>query len=116
MPRGYDTKISGDAGSLSVGQRQLLTIARVLLTEPSVLILDETTSSVDTRTEAEIGKAMAHLMEGRTSFVIARRLSTIRDADTILVMDHGDIIEKGSHEELLAQGGAYAALYESQFA
>ncbi|HIR99137.1 MAG TPA: ABC transporter ATP-binding protein [Candidatus Coproplasma avistercoris] len=116
MPQGYDTVIENDANNLSVGQRQLLTIARVFLCNPSVLILDEATSSVDTRTEAEIGKAMSELMSGRTSFVIAHRLSTIRDADNILFMENGNIIEQGNHAELLKKGGAYAALYNSQFA
>lgn len=115
MPQGYDTVLDNDAANISVGQRQLLTIARVFLCNPPILILDEATSSVDTRTEAEIGKAMASLMQGRTSFVIAHRLSTIRDADCILFMDHGNIIEQGNHHELLAMGGAYAALYNSQF-
>lgn len=115
MPKGYDTVLDNDAANISVGQRQLLTIARVFLCNPPVLILDEATSSVDTRTEAEIVEAMSLLMSGRTSFVIAHRLSTIRDADCILFMDHGNIIEKGSHAELLAKGGAYAALYNSQF-
>ena len=115
MPQGYDTVLDNDAANISVGQRQLLTIARVFLCNPPILILDEATSSVDTRTEAEIGKAMASLMQGRTSFVIAHRLSTIRDADCILFMDHGNIIEQGSHAGLLAAGGAYAALYNSQF-
>ena len=116
MPQGYDTILENDAGNLSVGQRQLLTIARVFLCDPPVLILDEATSSVDTRTEAEIGKAMQALMSGRTSFVIAHRLSTIRDANCILFMEQGNIIEQGTHKELLAKGGAYAALYNSQFA
>lgn len=116
MPRGYDTVIENDANNLSVGQRQLLTIARVFLCDPPILILDEATSSVDTRTEAEIGKAMSELMSGRTSFVIAHRLSTIRDADNILFMENGNIIEQGDHKQLLAKGGAYAALYNSQFA
>lgn len=115
MPQGYDTVLDNDAANISVGQRQLLTIARVFLCDPPILILDEATSSVDTRTEAEIGKAMESLMKGRTSFVIAHRLSTIRDADNILFMEHGNIIEQGNHEELLAKGGAYAALYNSQF-
>ena len=115
MPHGYDTVLDNDAANISVGQRQLLTIARVFLCNPPVLILDEATSSVDTRTEAEIGKAMSSLMSGRTSFVIAHRLSTIRDADRILFMDHGTVIEQGSHTELLAKGGAYASLYNSQF-
>jgi ATP-binding cassette, subfamily B, multidrug efflux pump len=116
LPQGYDTVLDNEAGNLSVGQRQLLTIARVFLVDPPILILDEATSSVDTRTEAEIGKAMTKLMSGRTSFVIAHRLSTIRDADLILYMDHGDIIEQGDHGELMRKGGAYAALYNSQFA
>lgn len=115
MPKGYDTVLDNDAANISVGQRQLLTIARVFLCDPPILILDEATSSVDTRTEAEIGKAMKKLMQGRTSFVIAHRLSTIRDADIILFMEKGNIIEQGSHEELLAKCGAYAALYNSQF-
>lgn len=116
MPQGYDTVLENDAGNLSVGQRQLLTIARVFLCDPPVLILDEATSSVDTRTEVEIGKAMKELMSGRTSFVIAHRLSTIRDADVILYMANGNITEQGTHEQLLKKGGAYAALYNSQFA
>lgn len=115
MPQGYDTILENDAGNLSVGQRQLLTIARVFLCDPPVLILDEATSSVDTRTEVEIGKAMKELMSGRTSFVIAHRLSTIRDADVILYMANGNITEQGTHEQLLKKGGAYAALYNSQF-
>lgn len=116
MPQGYDTVLENDAGNLSVGQRQLLTIARVFLCDPPVLILDEATSSVDTRTEVEIGKTMKELMSGRTSFVIAHRLSTIRDADVILYMANGNITEQGTHEQLLKKGGAYAALYNSQFA
>ena len=116
MPRGYDTVLGNDAENISVGQRQLLTIARVVLCDPAVLILDEATSSVDTRTEIEIGKAMKNLMKNRTSFVIAHRLSTIVDADLILVMANGNIIEQGSHQELLRAGGAYAELYNSQFA
>lgn len=116
MPQGYDTVLTSDASTLSVGQRQLLTIARVFLCDPPVLILDEATSSVDMRTEAEISKAMNALMRGSTSFVIAHRLSTIRDADIILFMAYGDIVEQGSHDELLAKGSAYADLYNSQFA
>lgn len=116
MPKGYDTFVSNEADTLSAGQRQLLTIARVFLCNPPVLILDEATSSVDTRTEAEIGEAMRSLMSGRTSFVIAHRLSTIVDADLILYMENGNIIEQGTHKELLARGGAYASLYNSQFA
>ena len=115
MPHGYDTALDNEASALSAGQRQLLTIARVFLCDPPILILDEATSSVDMRTETEIGKAMNQLMKGRTSFIIAHRLPTIRDADTILFMDHGNIIEQGSHEELLKKNGAYAALYYSQF-
>ena len=115
MPHGYDTMLDNEAANLSAGQRQLITIARVFLCNPPVIILDEATSSVDTRTEAEIGKAMKKLMKGRTSFVIAHRLSTIRDADTILFMERGNIIEQGNHRELLAKKGAYASLYYSQF-
>lgn len=116
MPHGYDTVLDNEAGNLSVGQRQLITIARVFLCDPPVIILDEATSSVDTRTEAEISRAMKKLMQGRTSFVIAHRLSTIRDADIILFMENGNIIEQGNHKELLEKQGAYAALYYSQFA
>lgn len=115
MPQGYDTMLDNEASNLSAGQKQLLTIARIFLCNPPILILDEATSSVDTRTEVEIGKAMKKLMDGRTSFVIAHRLSTIRDADTILFMEHGNIIEQGNHQELLEKKGAYAALYYSQF-
>jgi len=115
LPDGYDTVLTEDAANLSQGQRQLLTIARAFLADPRILILDEATSSVDTRTELVVRKAMERLMEGRTSFVIAHRLSTIRDAHTILVMNEGSIVEKGSHEELLAAGGFYADLYRSQF-
>ena len=116
LPKGYDTMLSGDAETISAGQRQLLTIARVMLCDPAVLILDEATSSVDTRTEMEIGRAMNALMKNRTSFVIAHRLSTIVDADLILVMQDGTIIETGNHRELLRANGAYADLYNSQFA
>ena len=116
MPHGYDTMLDNEGSNLSVGQRQLLTIARVFLCDPPILILDEATSSVDTSTEAEIGKAMQSLMKGRTSFVIAHRLSTIRDADNILFMQDGNIIEQGNHYELLEKQGAYAKLYYSQFA
>ncbi len=115
MPEGYDTVIGDDAANLSQGERQLLTIARAFLADPPILILDEATSSVDTRTEVLVQKAMARLMHGRTAFVIAHRLSTVRDADVILVMNHGRIVEQGSHEELLAHGGFYAELYNSQF-
>ena len=115
LPDGYDTVLD-DKSSLSQGQKQLLTIARTIVSEPKILIFDEATSSVDTRTEIAIQKAMDHLMEGRTSFIIAHRLSTIRDADLILVMKDGDIVETGKHEELLAKGGFYAELYQSQFA
>ena len=116
MSQGYDTPLSDDAENISVGQRQLLTIARVFLCDPAVIILDEATSSVDTRTEIEINKAMKSLMKNRTSFVIAHRLSTIVDADLILFMKNGTIIEQGNHETLLQAKGAYAELYHSQFA
>lgn len=115
LPDGYDTILNEEASNISQGQKQLLTIARALLADPAILILDEATSSVDTRTEVFIQQAMTELMKGRTSFVIAHRLSTIRDADLILVMNNGTVIEKGSHQELLAQGGFYADLYNSQF-
>ncbi len=116
LSAGYDTVITEDGGSLSQGQRQLLCIARVMLCLPPMLILDEATSSIDTRTELKIQNAFAKMMEGRTSFIVAHRLSTIQEADIILVMKDGNIIEQGSHETLLAQGGFYAALYNSQFA
>ena len=115
LPQGYDTFIPENGGSLSQGQQQLLCITRVMLRLPPVLILDEATSSIDVRTEQRIQKAFASMMEGRTSFIVAHRLSTIRNADTILVMRDGDVIEQGTHEELLAAGGAYAGLYRSQF-
>ncbi|MCM1381986.1 MAG: ABC transporter ATP-binding protein/permease [Muribaculaceae bacterium] len=115
MPNGYDTMVSEDGGSLSQGQKQLLCIARVMLTNPPMLILDEATSSIDTRTEQKIQSAFAKLMKGKTSFIIAHRLSTIRDADVILVMKDGNIIEQGNHESLLEKGGFYANLYNSQF-
>lgn len=116
LPQGYDTVLDDELSGVSMGQKQLLTIARVILTDPSILILDEATSSVDTRTEIEIQKAMNDLMTGRTSFVIAHRLSTIRDADLILVMRNGTIVEQGSHKQLLEKNGFYAELYNSQFA
>ena len=116
LPQGYDTPLDSDAEKISAGQRQLLTIARVFCCNPAVLILDEATSSVDTRTEIEIGRAVKTLLAGRTSFVIAHRLSTVTDADLILYMENGDIKEAGNHEALLARGGRYAALYNSQFA
>ena len=116
LPGGYDMEINEDASNISQGQRQLLTIARAVLANRRMLILDEATSSVDTRTEERIQMAMDNLMKGRTSFVIAHRLSTIRNADLILVLHEGDIVEQGTHEELLERGGAYADLYNSQFA
>jgi ATP-binding cassette, subfamily B, multidrug efflux pump len=116
LPNGYDTVIDEESSNLSVGEKQLITIARAFLADPSILILDEATSSVDTRTEVLVQQAMAKLRDRRTSFVIAHRLSTIRDADTILVMENGTIVEQGSHDELLARGGAYHALYHAQFA
>ena len=116
LPEGYDTILTDDGTNISKGQKQMLTIARAMLLEARMLILDEATSSVDTRTEVAIQKAMNKLMEGRTSFVIAHRLSTIKDAELIVYMEHGDIKEVGNHRELLAKGGYYAALYNSQFA
>lgn len=115
LPDGYDMELNEEASNISQGQKQLLTIARAILADPKILILDEATSSVDTRTEIRIQKAMDNLMKGRTSFIIAHRLSTIRDADLILVMKDGDIVEQGNHEELLEKGGFYANLYNSQF-
>ena len=116
LPNGYDTVVAEDGGNISQGQRQLLCIARVMLRRPPILILDEATSSIDTRTEVLVQDAFEELMKGRTSFIVAHRLSTIKNADQILVMKAGNIIERGTHEELLAQGGFYAQLYESQFA
>lgn len=115
LPKGYDALIDEESSNISAGQKQLLTIARVILTDPKILILDEATSSIDTRTEQQIQSAMDNLMKGRTSFIIAHRLSTIKNADLILVMDQGDIVEQGTHEELLKKNGAYAKLYNSQF-
>ena len=116
LPGGYDMELNEDASNISQGQKQLLTIARAILADKPILILDEATSSVDTRTEVLIQKAMNKLMEGRTTFVIAHRLSTIRNADKILVLKDGDIIEQGNHDELLEQKGFYSELYQSQFA
>ena len=115
LPKGYDTVIAEDGGNISQGQKQLLCIARVMLCLPPMLILDEATSSIDTRTEVRIQKAFARMMQGRTSFIVAHRLSTIREADVILVMKDGHIVEQGNHDQLLAQGGFYAKLYNSQF-
>lgn len=115
LPNGYNSLINEESTNISAGQKQLLTIARVILADPKILILDEATSSIDTRTEIQIQSAMDNLMKGRTSFIIAHRLSTIKNADLILVMNHGDIIEQGTHEELLAKNGFYADLYNSQF-
>lgn len=116
LPKGYDTYISEDGGGLSIGQKQLLCIARVMLCLPPMLILDEATSSIDTRTELKIQNAFAKMMKGRTSFIVAHRLSTIKEADVILVMKDGTIIEQGNHEELLQKHGFYFHLYNSQFA
>ena len=115
LPEGYDTVIAEDGGNISQGQKQLLCIARVMLCLPPMLILDEATSSIDTRTEVRIQKAFARMMQGRTSFIVAHRLSTIRDADLILVMRDGDIVEQGTHDQLIEAGGFYADLYNSQF-
>jgi len=115
LPKGYNSILNEESSNVSAGQKQLLTIARVILANPKILILDEATSSIDTRTEIQIQKAMDNLMNGRTSFIIAHRLSTIKNADLILVMNHGDIIEQGTHEKLLAKNGFYADLYNSQF-
>lgn len=115
LPDGYDTILNEEASNISQGQRQLLTIARAFVADPEILILDEATSSVDTRTELQIQHAMGLLLKGRTSFVVAHRLSTIRDADNILVMNHGAIVETGNHDDLMAQNGFYADLYNSQF-
>jgi len=116
LPQGYDTLIGEDGGSLSQGQKQLLCITRIMLCKPPMLILDEATSSIDTRTELKIQNAFAKLMQGRTSFVVAHRLSTIQEADVILVMKDGNIIEQGDHKTLLRQNGFYANLYKSQYA
>ena len=116
LPDGYDTVIPEDGGTLSQGQKQLLCIARVMLCDPAILVLDEATSSIDTRTELQVQRAFDKLMEGRTSFIVAHRLSTIRNADCILVMRDGVIVERGTHDELLARGNAYAELYNAQFA
>jgi ATP-binding cassette subfamily B protein len=116
LPDGYDTVLDDEGGNVSAGEKQLITIARAFLAKPSVLILDEATSSVDTRTELLVQRAMSALRKDRTSFVIAHRLSTIRDADLILVMENGAIVEQGTHDELLTAQGAYARLYEAQFA
>ena len=115
LPEGYNMVLDEETGNISQGQKQLLTIARAILSDPQILILDEATSSVDTRTEVLIQKAMDELMQDRTSFIIAHRLSTIRNADLILVMNNGDIVEQGKHEELLAKNGFYADIYNSQF-
>ena len=115
MPDGYYTQVNERGSRLSQGQKQLIAFARTLLSDPKILVLDEATSSIDTRTEVRIQKAFARMMQGRTSFIVAHRLSTIREADVILVMKDGHIVEQGSHDQLLAQGGFYAKLYNSQF-
>ena len=115
LPQGYNSMINEESSNISAGQKQLMTIARVILADPKILILDEATSSIDTRTEIQIQSAMDNLMKDRTSFIIAHRLSTIKNADLILVMNHGDIVEQGKHEELLEKNGFYAELYNSQF-
>lgn len=116
LPDGYNTILNEDAGNISSGQKQLITIARAFVSNPEILILDEATSNVDSRTELIIQKATKKLLKGRTSFVIAHRLSTIYDADSILVMDQGDIVERGNHKELIQNNGKYAEIYNSQFA
>ena len=115
LPKGYETELTGNGGSLSQGQRQLLSIARAAVADPPVMILDEATSSIDTRTEALVQKGMDALMEGRTTFVIAHRLSTVRNADCIMVLDHGRIIERGTHQDLIARKGTYYRLYTGAF-
>jgi len=115
LPQGYDTVLADNGGNISQGQRQLIAIARAILADPCLLILDEATSSIDTRTEIKIQDAMLKLMEGRTSFIIAHRLSTIRNADKILVINAGEVVEQGTHDELLAMDGFYANLYNIQF-
>ena len=115
MPKGYETELTGNGGSLSQGQRQLLSIARAAVADPPVMILDEATSSIDTRTEALVQKGMDALMEGRTTFVIAHRLSTVRNADCIMVLDQGQIIERGTHQDLIARKGTYYRLYTGAF-
>ena len=115
LPNSYNMVLNEETSNISAGQKQLLTIARVILADPKILILDEATSSIDTRTEIQIQAAMDNLMKGRTSFIIAHRLSTIKNADMILVINNGDIVEQGTHDELLAKDGSYAMLYNSQF-
>ena len=115
MPQGYDTILAEDGGNISVGQRQLLNISRVILNDPDILILDEATSNVDTRTEVHVQDAMNKLLDGRTSFVIAHRLSTIRGADKIVVINHGEIVEQGSHDELIERQGMYYTMYTGMF-
>ncbi|HQC38497.1 MAG TPA: ATP-binding cassette domain-containing protein, partial [Thermotogota bacterium] len=115
LPEGYQMVLNEETTNISQGQKQLITIARAILSDPKILIFDEATSSVDTRTEVQVQKAMENLMKSRTSFIIAHRLSTIRDADLLLVMNHGDIVEQGTHLQLLKQNGFYADLYRSQF-